>query len=118
MTDDKSVPKDENAIPPHMTIYYLGLLRRGPAWTPEVTPEVEALQEAHMANIRRIGEAGKLVLAGPFTDGGDLRGVFLFRTESLEEAEALAAADPSVQAGRLIVELHPWLVPVGVLPGP
>ncbi len=99
-----------------MVTYYMGLLSRGPKWTPEVTPEVEHLQEAHMANIRRLGDEGKLVLAGPFTDGGALRGVFVFKVGSIEEAKALADTDPAVEAGRLLIEIHPWLVPKGILP--
>jgi hypothetical protein len=34
----------------------------------------------------------------------------------LEEAKALTASDPAVQAGRLAMEIHPWMVPEGVLP--
>ena len=91
-----------------MTTYYVGLLYRGPKWTPEHTPEIEKLQQAHLANIQKMGESGKLLLAGPFTDNGDLRGIFVFRVASVEEAKNLAETDPAVQAGRLRIELHPW----------
>ncbi len=97
-----------------MKTYYLGLIKRGPAWTPDDTPEVRALQEGHMANIRRMGAEGKLVLAGPFLDKGDLRGLFLFEVASLEEAKALCESDPAVKAGRLVVEVHPWMGPEGL----
>ena len=107
---------EESLVPKDMTTYYLGLLRRGQTWSPEVTPEIEATQAAHLAYIRGMFEAGSLVIAGPFTDGGDLRGVFLFKTGTLEEAEALAAGDPAVKAGRLIVDIHSWMVPAGILP--
>ncbi len=33
-------------------------------------------------------EAGKLLRAGPFTDGGNLRGIFLLQVGLLEEAKA------------------------------
>ena len=55
-----------------------------------------------------MAEEGKLVLAGPFLDEGTVRGIYVFNTESLEEAEAWTATDPSVQAGRLKMELRPW----------
>jgi len=42
--------------------------------------------------------------------------VFVFNTESADEARAWAAADPAVQAGRLVVEIHPWLVAAEVWP--
>ena len=69
-----------------------------------------------MANIQRLAEMKKLVVAGPFGDDGRLRGIFVFRVDSLEEARALTLTDPAVQAGRLAMELHPWVVPVGILP--
>jgi uncharacterized protein YciI len=102
--------------PPNMACYYIGLLTRGPTWTLEETPEVIGLGEAHMANIRRMGEAGKLVIAGPCPDGGQLRGIYVFKVDSLAEAEAPTQSDPAVQAGRLAFELHPWWVMKGVLP--
>jgi uncharacterized protein YciI len=91
-----------------MTTYQVAFLRRGPAWTPGETPELQKLQEAHMAHIRAMGESGKLLVAGPFSDGGDLRGMFIFRSDTLEEARALAEQDPAVKAGRLALEWHPW----------
>ena len=102
--------------PPNMTVVYMVLLKKGPSWTPQQTPETKAVQEAHMANIRAMWEAKKLIIAGPFGDDGDLRGVFLFQVASLEEAKALAATDPAVKAGRLAVEIHPWWVEKRALP--
>jgi uncharacterized protein YciI len=104
------------ASPIKLTTAYLALLRRGANWTPEKTPATEELQKAHMANIHRLADMKKLVVAGPFGDNGILRGIFVFRTASLEEARTLAATDPAVQAGRLAIDIHPWLVPEGVLP--
>jgi uncharacterized protein YciI len=91
-----------------MTTYYVGFLYRGPKWTPEVTPESSRLQDAHMANIRRMAAEGKLLVAGPFADDGPLRGMYVFKVATKEESEALAQSDPAVQAGRLRFELHPW----------
>jgi uncharacterized protein YciI len=102
--------------PLKMTTAYLGFLKRGDKWTPEKTPATAKLQEAHMANINRLAETKKLVVAGPFGDNGPLRGIFVFRVDSLAEAKQLADTDPSVQAGRLAIEMHPWLVPEGILP--
>jgi len=95
---------------------YIGFLTRGPKWTPEKTPATAALQEAHMANIHRLAETGKLVVAGPFGDNGTLRGIFVFKVASLAEAKELAETDPSVKAGRLALDIHPWQVPEGILP--
>jgi uncharacterized protein YciI len=99
-----------------LEIFYLVLIKKGPRWTPEETPELERLQEAHLAHINQLHEQGSLVAAGPIDDGSELRGISVLRTESLEMAVALAEADPSVRAGRLTVEVHPWYLPAGVFP--
>jgi uncharacterized protein YciI len=106
-----AVPAREPDVGPggyEMTTYYVGFLYRGAKWTPEETSETRKLQEEHMANIRRMGAEGKLVIAGPFMDNGDLRGLYVFRVASAEEAKALVESDPAVKAGRLRFELHPW----------
>ena len=91
-----------------MTTYYVGFLSKGPKWTPESTPETEKLQQAHLDNILRMEREGKLVVAGPFLDNGDLRGLYVFRVASLAEAQAFGDTDPAIAAGRLRLELHPW----------
>jgi uncharacterized protein YciI len=89
---------------------------RGAKWTKEQTEETKKIQEGHMANIARLAETGKLVLAGPFVDGGDRRGVFIFKLDSLSEAQALTDTDPAVIVGRLKIVLYRWSVPKGMLP--
>ena len=102
--------------PLKLTTAYIGFLTRGAKWTPEKTPAVEELQKAHLANIGRLAETKKLVVAGPFGDNGTLRGIFVFKVASIDEAKALAETDPAVKAGRLAIDMHPWMVPEGVLP--
>jgi uncharacterized protein YciI len=102
--------------PLKLTQTFLAFLTRGEKWTPEKTPATEEIQKGHMANINKLAEMKKLVAAGPFGDDGRLRGIFVFRVGSLEEAKALTATDPAVQAGRLAMDIHPWMVPEGVLP--
>ena len=98
-------------------IYYFGLITRGESWSPEVTDEVNRLQEAHLANITRLADAGLLALAGPFfteDNSNTLRGLFIFDVGSTEEAVALCDTDPAVQAGRLRVDIVPWIAPPGL----
>jgi len=99
-----------------MATYYMVFLKRGEKWSPEVTPESQKIQDGHMAHMRKMHSEGKLVLAGPFGDNGDLRGIQLYKAASLEEAKSFAALDPAEQAGRLAVEIHPWLTEKGALP--
>jgi len=102
--------------PTKLMTAYLAFLVRGEKWTPERTPQTEEIQKGHMANINRLAEMKKLVVAGPFGDDGTLRGIFVFRVDSLEEARALTLTDPAIKAGRLALDLHPWMVPEGILP--
>lgn len=100
----------------HMTTVYLVLLKKGPSWSPEVTPATQAIQAAHLANIRTMWQAHKMIIAGPVEDQADLRGIFVFQATSLDEATAWANSDPAVKAGRLVPVVYPWWVEKSVLP--
>lgn len=104
------------AKPLKLVPMYFAFLTRGEKWTPDKTPATEEIQKGHMANINRLANMKKLIAAGPFGDDGRLRGIFVFRVASLDEAKALTETDPAVQAGRLAMELHTWMVPEGILP--
>lgn len=106
------------SAPAKLETVYFGFLKRGPNRKEGdgSTPEVQELQKAHIANINRLAETKKLVMAGPFGDNTDLRGIFVFRVGSLKEAQELAASDPMIKIDRLRLDLHPWNVPVGVIP--
>jgi uncharacterized protein YciI len=101
-----------------MRFYVMGMLYRGPQWTPEVTEETRKLQEGHMANINKLADEKKLILAGPMAGDGDLRGIFVFDTDDLKKAQEWCDQDPAVKAGRLRVELHKWYSArgIGILP--
>lgn len=90
-----------------MRRYVLAFLLAGPNRN-QSDEEAARLQKAHLANIARLGDEGRLVVAGPFLDDGPLRGIYVFAVESVEEARRLTETDPAIQAGRLKMELHPW----------
>jgi uncharacterized protein YciI len=110
--------KKANTSPLKLETVYLGFLKKGPNRKEgdDKVPEIQELQKAHIANIIRLAGLKKLIVAGPFGDDGILRGIFVFRVGSLQEARQLCATDPMVKIERLRVELHPWNVPEGVLP--
>lgn len=116
--DDKKAWEDAEAM--GMTIYYVFLVKKGPTWSPESTPEISALQEAHLANYRRLAEIGKLAITGPFLDAfalsGEIRGMGVLKASSLEEAQELVSTDPMVKVGRLVFELHTWMTSKDILP--
>jgi len=90
-----------------MRKYVIAFLKRGPNRDLPADQAAE-LQRAHLENIGKMADAGKLALAGPFFGNGDLRGLYFFNVESLEEAEELTRTDPAIQAGSLELELMEW----------
>lgn len=97
---------------------YVVLLKKGPIWTPESSPEVEAWQAGHLAHLSRMAEAGYLVFNGPVQDhgSGDVRGVSVYdpvAVGSLDDLKKLVAQDPMFEAGRLQGEYLTWYVPKG-----
>jgi len=90
-----------------MKRYVLAFLKKGPNRM-KTQAESDRLQKAHLENIKRLSREGRLVLAGPFLDEGDLRGIYLFDTEKLDEARQLVKSDPAIQAGSLVMELKEW----------
>ncbi|ASJ96816.1 YciI family protein [Shewanella marisflavi] len=90
-----------------MKLYVMAFLKRGPN-RGQSEEEAKRLQRAHLDNIKHLADEGKLVLAGPFIEEGELRGIYLFNVTNIEEARALTATDPAIKAGRLVMELHPW----------
>lgn len=97
-----------------MKRYVMAFLKSGPS-RPDDPDEARILQRAHMDNIRSMAESGELVLAGPFMDDGEVRGIYVFAVDSVEEAKQLTATDPAIQAGSLVMELHPWYGPAALM---
>jgi hypothetical protein len=73
---DANLAKELGADEYGMRKYVLAFLRIGPNRS-QNEQEAAALQRAHLDNINRLAEEGKLVLAGPFLDGGELRHLHL-----------------------------------------
>jgi uncharacterized protein YciI len=98
-----------------MKQYFLVILRRGPAWTPEKTPETAKIFEGHMANIDAMARTGKLVIAGPVSappeERNAIAGVFIFDVADRAEVAALIENDPAIAIQRLVPEILPWYGP-------
>lgn len=104
---DSALAQRLNADQYGMKKYVMAFLKRGPNRNQDSVTAVN-LQRAHLKNIERMANEGTLILAGPFLDNGEIRGIYVFNVETVEEAKALTETDPAIQAGRLVMELHPW----------
>jgi len=89
-----------------MKIYVLAWLKSGSAKLEK--DERAKLIQGHMENIGRLAESRKLVLAGPFMENDNLRGLYVFDVRTKAEAAELVLTDPAVKAGVFDVELRLW----------
>ncbi len=106
-TYDAALAKKLKADEYGMRTYVMAFLKAGP--NRDRSPEEgRKLQRAHLENINRLAAEGKLVMAGPFADNGPIRGIYIFDVPTVAEAETLTKTDPAIQAGSLVMELHPW----------
>jgi uncharacterized protein YciI len=94
-----------------LTTYYLVVLMKGKAWSADETPERARIQEQHIAHLTKLGDEGAGLAAGPFGDSGDIRGLLIVTAASAQQARELEAADPAVKAGRLTIDVIPFLSP-------
>jgi uncharacterized protein YciI len=75
-----------------------------------------ALQDAHMAHLADLHEAGHLLAAGPLLGAPDrrFRGLSILNVDA-ERARELKEEDPAVRAGLYSIEVLPWVVPSGAM---
>ena len=99
---------NEAASEPDHDAYVMAFLVSGPSAAGMTPEERTTVQAAHMGNIGRLVDEGKMVIAGPFghpSPDDSMRGIFVFDTGDLAEAREWTATDPAVQAGVLGMEL-------------
>ncbi len=103
------------AEPPGMEQYTLVLMKRGDKWNPNAPGFMDVMKQ-HPVFVKEMIERGNMAIAGPFpfSDPGELRGVAIFRVGSVQTAK-LTQDDPTVKAGLLKAEIHPWITGKGVL---
>ena len=90
-----------------MQQYFIAFLKRGPIRS-QTKEEADSLQILHLDHLAKMYELGFADISGPFGDDGDIRGITIYNTPTLEMADSLANMDPAVKSGRLVIEMHPW----------
>jgi uncharacterized protein YciI len=103
------------ASPEGMEQYTLVLMNTGEKWNSEAPAFMEAAKQHHEF-VKQMIDNQKIAIVGhfPFGDTGDLRGVTIFRVGT-DEAKKLIQDDPTVKAGIIKPEIHPWITGKGVL---
>lgn len=100
----RSVGADDHG----MRRYVLVILRSGPTPVPAGAQRDEMFR-GHFANMKRLADEGRLVLAGPLGGGdGGARGIFVLAVPDIAQARELVATDPVVINGEMVAEYHPY----------
>ncbi|MGH9949254.1 MAG: YciI family protein [Pyrinomonadaceae bacterium] len=89
--------------------YIFVILKTGPNNAKYQGKERDDLFAGHFTNMGKMAAENKLAVAGPF-DKNDrsYSGIFILNVTTLEEAQTLVNADPTVKAGVLVAEMTPW----------
>jgi uncharacterized protein len=89
--------------------FTISLLVSGP------TPNSDVFQDAHLAHLASLYDAGSLLAAGPLRDpAGELRGLSILNVP-VDQARRLKEADEAVRAGVFSVRVLPWRIPAGAM---
>ena len=81
-------------------------VRVGHKWDPSKAPHEQALFREHSANLKRLRDAGHLIMGARYSDVG----LIILAAESEASARAMIDADPSMAAGTFAYEIHPFNV--------
>ncbi len=91
-----------------MKQYFMGFLMRVPDKPELDSLKVAEIQQAHLDYMSENAKTGSLLIAGPFGDDGDMRGIVIYDVATKAEADSIISNDPAVKAGRLAIDVKPW----------
>ena len=74
---------------------YMMMIKKGKSYN-RITRKII---EEHVANIKRLDDEGKLEICGVFKGYPGMAGMYILKTESRQEAEALCQLEPLVAGG-------------------
>lgn len=98
---------------------YVVLLEANPAYQPVAAEDPQATVQSHFQYQLRLIADGRTIKGGPLVAEADaaLVGITVLRAASLDEAKAIAAADPAVRAGLFTATVRTWTTAAAARPG-
>ena len=91
-----------------MKMYVLVILKTGDTKIEEKALR-DSLFRGHFANINKLADEGKLVVAGPLEKNeNQYRGIFILDVKTFAEAGLLLQNDPTVSQGIFKPEMYEW----------
>src|SRR5580658_5680965 len=107
-------PAPAPAKPP-MKSWLIRIIPPRPTFDKDSTPAEDALMEQHFAYWKDLNDKGVCIFGGPVLDPKGVYGIIVVRATTEDDADALAAGDPSVKAGLIrndVAEMMVAFVPV------
>lgn len=105
---DNQLAKKLNADELGMKTYVLVILKTGTANITDKNVR-DSLFRGHFANINKLVEEKKLVVAGPLDKNtNSYRGIFIFDVPNFDEVEQLLKGDPTINEKIFDVEMYRW----------
>ena len=96
----------QDAQPPASSQLFAVEIKVGPKWETAKPAHEQALFREHSANLRRLRDAGSLVMGARYSD----KGLVVLSAPSLADAKAMMDQDPSIVAGVFAYEAYPFNV--------
>ena len=81
-------------------------IKIGPKWDSSKAPNKQAFFKEHSANLKRLRDAGHIVMGARYSD----KGLIIFSARSTEDVRVLMEQDPSMTAGTFAYEVHAFNV--------
>ena len=100
-----------------MRHYVLVILKTGPNKM-AAGPERDAMFKGHFANMKRLSDEAKLMVAGPADGVEGWRGIFVFAVTDVAQAKALAETDPVLVNGEMVAEYHKVYLSAALMEAP
>lgn len=97
-----------------MKTYVMVFLKKG-ANRNQTAEEAKKIQALHMEHLKKMHKEGMLLMAGPFTDEHDIKGILVMNSIDIDEVKNIVEDDPAIKAGRLIAEYHLWFTKSGTI---
>ncbi|MBA2250889.1 MAG: hypothetical protein H0W12_11940 [Chitinophagaceae bacterium] len=111
---DSALAKKLKADDYGMKAYVLVILKKG---TTIITDQKvrDSIFHGHMANITRLANENKLLLAGPTgKNDKNYEGIFIYNTGDIKEAKTWLNSDPAIQSKDLDAEVYAWYGPAAL----
>ena len=105
---DSTLAKQLGADDYGMKSYVFVILKTGSNATTDKA-FIDSCFSGHMANIFRLVNEGKLIVAGPFEKNDSAyRGIFILNVKNIEEAQEIVQTDPAINSNLLDADLYNW----------